>query len=99
MSFRLQTVLIPPYLLSVQTEFCGLSHVIRCEENTRVFSRGMNPTTPRQSRWLDGIFHRSQTPNVHTESGINHYTDVQNAKTPPNPSSENPQPRTGREIA
>jgi hypothetical protein len=50
----LQTVLIPPYLLSVQTEFCGLSHVIRCEENTRVFSRGMNPTTPRQPPSMAG---------------------------------------------
>ena len=99
MSFRLQTVLIPPYLLSVQTEFCGLSHVIRCEENTRVFSRGMNPTTPLQSRWLDGIFHRSQTPHVNIEANINHYTDVQNAGSPSHPPSENPQPRTGRGIA
>ena len=99
MSFRLQTVLIPPYLLSVQTEFCGLSHVIRCEENTRVFSRGMNPTTPRQSRWLDGIFHRSQTPHVNIEATINHYTDVQNDGSPPNPSSEDLQPRTGSGLA
>ena len=41
--------------------------LIQFEENTRVFSRGMNPTTSLQSRWLDGIFHHSQTPNVNTE--------------------------------
>ena len=73
--------------------------IIKYEENTRVFSRGMNPTTPLQSRWLDGIFHRSQALNVNTEAGINNYTDVQNAGNPPNPSSEDLQPRTGSGLA
>ncbi len=68
-------------------------------EYPRVFSRGMNPTTPLQSRWLDGIFHRSQTPNVNIEATISNYTDVQNARSPPNPSSEDLQPRTGSGIA
>ena len=72
---------------------------MRCEENTRVLRRGMNPTTPRQSRWLDGIFHRSQTPHVNIEATINNYTDVQNVGSPPNPSSEDLQPRTGSGLA
>ena len=43
--------------------------------------------------------HRSQTPNVNIEASINNYTDVQNVGSPPNPSSEDLQPRTGSGIA
>ena len=43
--------------------------------------------------------HRSQTPNVNTEASINNYTDVQNVGSPPNPSSEDLQPRTGSGLA
>lgn len=69
--------------------------IINRKENTRAFSRGMNPTTRStiHRRWQGRIFHalsRTFTRKAH----IIGYTGVQNAGGPPHSPRQNSQPQS-----